>query len=70
MSLLFLALVAGLAGPVGGKLPGGVTFHLEDRASKDITFLWENNQRFLAAMVLYRALSGGWQTQEGPGPLP
>jgi hypothetical protein len=69
MSLLFLALVAGLAGLVGGKLPGGVTFDLEDRAGKDITFLWENNQ-ILAAIALYRALGGGWQTQEGPGASP
>ena len=26
---------------------GGVTFILEDRAGKDITFLWENTQKFL-----------------------
>jgi len=28
---------------------GGVTFILEDRAGKDIKFLWENTQKFLAA---------------------
>jgi hydrophobic/amphiphilic exporter-1 (mainly G- bacteria), HAE1 family len=28
---------------------GGVTFILEDRAGKDIPFLWENTQKFLAA---------------------
>jgi hydrophobic/amphiphilic exporter-1 (mainly G- bacteria), HAE1 family len=28
---------------------GGVTFILEDRAGKDINFLWENTQKFLAA---------------------
>jgi hydrophobic/amphiphilic exporter-1 (mainly G- bacteria), HAE1 family len=28
---------------------GGVTFILEDRAGKDIPFLWENAQKFLAA---------------------
>ena len=28
---------------------GGVTFILEDRAGKDIAFLWENTQRFLEA---------------------
>ncbi len=28
---------------------GGVTFILEDRAGKDIDFLWENTQKFLAA---------------------
>jgi HAE1 family hydrophobic/amphiphilic exporter-1 len=28
---------------------GGVTFILEDRAGKDIKFLWENAQKFLAA---------------------
>src|SRR3974390_2883124 len=28
---------------------GGVTFLLEDRAGKDIAFLWENAQKFLAA---------------------
>ena len=28
---------------------GGVTFILEDRAGKDIQFLWENTQKFLAA---------------------
>ncbi|MEJ5328867.1 MAG: multidrug efflux RND transporter permease subunit [Desulfobaccales bacterium] len=28
---------------------GGVTFVLEDRAGKDIPFLWENTQKFLAA---------------------
>lgn len=28
---------------------GGVTFILEDRAGKDIAFLWENTQKFLAA---------------------
>jgi hypothetical protein len=70
MSLLFLALVAELAGLVGGKLPGGVTFDPEDWAGKDIQFLWENNQRFLAAIALCRALGGGWQTQEGPGASP
>jgi HAE1 family hydrophobic/amphiphilic exporter-1 len=29
---------------------GGVTFILEDRAGKDIKFLWENTQKFLAAV--------------------
>jgi HAE1 family hydrophobic/amphiphilic exporter-1 len=28
---------------------GGVTFILEDRAGKDVKFLWENTQKFLAA---------------------
>ncbi|MFP3866801.1 MAG: efflux RND transporter permease subunit [Desulfobacteraceae bacterium] len=28
---------------------GGVTFILEDRAGKDIPFLWENTQKFMAA---------------------
>ena len=28
---------------------GGVTFILEDRAGKDINFLWQNTQKFLAA---------------------
>jgi HAE1 family hydrophobic/amphiphilic exporter-1 len=28
---------------------GGVTFILEDRAGKDIDFLWENTQKFIAA---------------------
>lgn len=49
---------------------GGVTFNLEDRAGKNIQFLWENTQRFLAVIALYRALGGGWQTQDGPGASP
>jgi len=36
---------------------GGVTFILEDRAGKDINFLWENTQKFLAAAQKRRELS-------------